>query len=406
MSGYVDQGIQVQVLSNVVKQQEYFNTAEEATKQHAQNGAPTTPQRYTPPNPTPTPTDEQRPQFRVLYLCITSEKMFSHRTYHIWRTIGQHINSRTEVNNSFLRFVSDVPTQMATSEEISYLREVHSVSLPPPIPWMPNNITSDLIPGDFTDYHVAQRRFLASAIRGHNEEVLRGTPWSGSKNNDNLWIFVFDDDAWVNDIAVRELIERKYREGTASESTITGQVQFDVPDDNTKSRFMGGGGGLYSPACVRNLKGLFGDERFPQMLDGVNGLYDIFMSKLVNGDGIIWEGLEEQGFGIEMKGNMGKLVDNHGFHSQPPNFYEQKEPLHDLGEMPVSFHSLDGPKQKDRGKRKRSADAYLVCGECPELYTQLYEKHYLGIKDSKRFVEDRFVEDLLVEDDRQQRRGE
>jgi hypothetical protein len=74
--------------------------------------------------------------------------------------------------------------------------------------------------------------------------------------------------------------------------------------------------------------------------------------------------------------------------------------------MPVSFHSLDGPKQKDRGKRKRSADAYLVCGECPELYTQLYEKHYLGIKDSKRFVEDRFVEDLLVEDDRQQRRGE
>ena len=94
MSGYVDQGIQVQVLSNVVKQQEYFNTAEEATKQHAQNGAPTTPQRYTPPNPTPTPTptptDEQRPQFRVLYLCITSEKMFSHRTYHMAHNRSAH----------------------------------------------------------------------------------------------------------------------------------------------------------------------------------------------------------------------------------------------------------------------------------------------------------------------------
>ena len=59
------------------------------------------------------------PQYRVLYLCITSQKMFKNRSYHIWRTIGQYINTRTKSNNSFLRFVADTNTQMATVEEVS-----------------------------------------------------------------------------------------------------------------------------------------------------------------------------------------------------------------------------------------------------------------------------------------------
>ena len=96
----------------------------------------------------------------------------------------------------------------------------------------------------------------------------------------------------------------------------------------------------------------------------------------------------QQGFDVKMKGKMGKLVHSHGFHSQPPNFYEQREPLHDLGDSPITFHSLDGPKQKDRGKRAKSKVASLTCGDCPELYTQLYERNYLGIKNSTRFVED------------------
>ena len=102
----------------------------------------------------------------------------------------------------------------------------------------------------------------------------------------------------------------------------------------------------------------------------------------------------QQGFDVEMKGKMGKLVHSHGFHSQPPNFYEQREPLHDLGDSPITFHSLDGPKQKDRGKRAKSKVASLTCGDCPELYTQLYERNYLGIKNSTRFVEDNRQDDI------------
>ena len=77
------------------------------------------------------------------------------------------------------------------------LRNLYSISLPPPTPWAPNNITitNGSSPSLYDEYGAAQRRFIASAIRGHNDEVLQGTPWKGTKNNNDLWVFVFDDDA-------------------------------------------------------------------------------------------------------------------------------------------------------------------------------------------------------------------
>lgn len=160
------------------------------------------------------------------------------------------------------------------------------------------------------------------------------------------WVFLCDDDAFVNHRMVVQLASQL----DAAQPTIHSQLKCAI------NAFCGGAGALFSPRFIELIRG----PRRNLIEDAARIINDAKPYEPTLSNAVTLHGI-------------GTLYHQAEFHSQPPAWYKVQSVDKDdaTGYEPISFHYVDEDHQQN-GRTK-----YQCNSSCHQLYDSLFEQYYL-----------------------------